>query len=304
MRTILLTLVIWLAAAFSAAAAPAKLNVFACEPEWGALARELGGDAVTVYDATTALQDIHKIQPRPSLIAKFRQAKLAVCTGAELEISWLSVLQQTAGNPALQPGKPGMFEAYHYVEMREVPSRLDRAEGDVHPYGNPHIHTDARNIGKVAAALAERLAQLDPAHAASYHQRHGEFSQRWIKAIATWEARAVPLKNLPVISHHKYWGYLYHWLNIQELATLEPKPAVPPSAAHLTELLQRQQTQPTKLIVYGSYDDARPSEWLAERARIPRVQLPSSVGGVAGADDLFEYFDVVLNRLLQAAKAP
>ncbi|MGH8531056.1 MAG: metal ABC transporter substrate-binding protein, partial [Nevskiales bacterium] len=291
-----LTCLLW-----PAASAAGPLQVFACEPEWGALTRALGGEAVSVYDATTALQDVHKIQPRPSLIAKFRQAKLAVCTGAELEIGWLPVLQQTAGNPALQAGKPGMFEAYRYVEMLEVPATLDRAQGDVHPYGNPHIHTNPRNIAKVAAALANRLAQIDPARAERYHSRHRAFSQRWTEAIATWETKAEPLKNLRVISHHKYWGYLYHWLDMQELATLEPKPAVPPSAAHLAELLQRQRAQPAKLVIYSSYDNARPSEWLAERARIPRVKLPASVGGVAGADDLFKYFDVVLDRLLQAA---
>ncbi len=279
----------------------AALQVFACEPEWGALTRELGGDAVAVYDATTALQDIHKIQPRPSLIAKFRQAKLAVCTGAELEIGWLPALQQTAGNPALQPGKPAMFEAYRYVEMLEIPARLDRAEGDVHPYGNPHIQTDPRNIAKVAAALSQRLAELDPAQAELYRSRYGEFERRWSEAISRWNTAAAPLKGLPVISHHRYWSYLYRWLDMREIGTLEPKPAVPPSAAHLAELLRRQQAEPAKLIVYSSYNDPQPSEWLAARAHIPRVKLPASVGGVEGADDLFKYFDVLLQRLVQAA---
>ncbi len=286
--------------AWPAASAAGPLQVFACEPEWGALTRELGGAAVTVYDATTALQDIHKIQPRPSLIAKFRQAKLAVCTGAELEVAWLSVLQLTAGNPALQPGKPGMFEAYRYVEMLEIPARLDRAEGDVHPYGNPHIHTDPRNIALVAAALAERLAQLDPGLAKTYRSRHAQFAQRWSQALQRWNAEAAALKGVPVISHHKHWSYLYHWLDMREVATLEPKPAVPPSAAHLAALLRQQETAPAKFIVYGSYDNSRSSEWLAERARTPRVLLPASVGGVEGTADLFGYFDVLLQRLLTA----
>ncbi|MGH8528975.1 MAG: metal ABC transporter substrate-binding protein, partial [Nevskiales bacterium] len=223
---------------------------------------------------------------------------------AELEIGWLPVLQQTAGNPLLRPGQPGMFEAYRYVEMLEIPAKLDRAEGDVHPYGNPHIQTDPRNIAKVAAALAERLAEIDPAQAGIYRARYGEFERRWSDAISQWSASAAALKGLPVISHHKYWSYLYKWLDMREVATLEPKPAVPPSAAHLAELLRRQQAERAKLIVYSSYNDPQPSEWLAARSRIRRVKLPASVGGVEGTDDLFKYFDVLLNRLLQAVGGP
>ncbi len=142
------------------------LNVFATVPEWGALVDELGGDKVKVYVATNALQDPHHVEAKPSLIARARSADLVVATGAELEIGWLPLVAQQSGNPAIKPGKPGYFEAAPYVNLLDKPTRLDRAEGDVHPGGDPHIQTDPRNIAKIAAPLAARLAELDPANAA------------------------------------------------------------------------------------------------------------------------------------------
>src|SRR5437867_9488872 len=164
-----------------AAAVPAvaALNVFATVPEWGALVEELGGDKVKVYIATNALQDPHHVEAKPSLIARARAADLMVATGAELEIGWLPLVTQQAGNPKIQPGKPGYFEAASYVTLLEKPTRLDRAEGDVHPGGNPHIQTDPRNIARVAAPLAARLAELDPENAAFYQARYKAFAARW-----------------------------------------------------------------------------------------------------------------------------
>src|SRR5678810_532387 len=154
--------------AFSFAPAHAAVRVLACEPEWGALAQELGGPLVDVSVATSALQDPHQIQAKPSLIARARNADLVVCTGAELEIGWLPVLLQQSGNAKIQPGQPGSFAAADYVKKLDVPVQLDRAQGDVHAAGNPHIQTDPRNIALVAAALGARLQQVDPVHAAQY----------------------------------------------------------------------------------------------------------------------------------------
>src|SRR5512135_421088 len=174
--------------------AHAALNVFACEPEWAALTQQLAGDKVSVYTATGALQDPHQVQARPSLIAKARRAQLLVCTGAELEIGWLPVVLRESANSSIQPGSPGNFEAAKYVSMLEVPTRLDRAEGDVHAQGNPHIQTDARNFLPIAAALGKRLGELDPSNAAYYRQRLDDFTQQWRSAIAKWEQQAAPLR--------------------------------------------------------------------------------------------------------------
>ena len=146
--------------------AHAALRVFACEPEWAAVAREIGGDKVETSSATSPDQDVHYLQARPSLIAQVRRADLVFCTGADLEVGWLPVLLRQAGNAKVQPGQPGYFEAASAVSMLEVPTSVDRSQGDVHPFGNPHIQTDPRNIAKVAAAVAERLAKLDVADAA------------------------------------------------------------------------------------------------------------------------------------------
>jgi len=278
----------------------AKVEVFACEPEWGALAQELGGDDVAVFTATTAEQDPHHVQARPRLIAKMRRADLLVCTGAELEVGWLPLLLRQGNNPHIQQGQPGYFLAADYVEMLEKPEHLDRAEGDVHPGGNPHIQTDPRNIAKVADAVADRLAALDPGRAEAYGDRHADFARRWQEALQRWQARAEPLRGTPIVVHHTSWVYLEHWLGLVRVASLEPKPGVPPSAAHLAEVLTGLAVHPARLVIRTPYADPRPSAWLAERASIPAVVLPFTVGGTPAATDLFTLFDDTLTRLLVA----
>jgi zinc/manganese transport system substrate-binding protein len=287
--------------ALSMAPAQAALKVFACEPEWAALAQELGGAQVSTASATTALQDPHHIEARPSLIAKTRQADLLVCTGAGLEAGWLPPLLRTAGNARVQPGQPGYFEAASAVPLLEVQTRADRAEGDVHPEGNPHLHLDARNFARVAGQLAARLKLLDPANAAYYGARHADFAQRWQTALARWEREAAPLKGMPVVYHHRSWVYLAHWLGLKEVNVLEPKPGLPPTAAHLTQLLVQLKTQPARAIVRSAYEDGRADAWLSERAQIPALVLPYTVGA-EGADDLFKLFDITIARLKEAAR--
>jgi zinc/manganese transport system substrate-binding protein len=280
----------------------AALNILACEPEWGALASELGGDRVTVYNATAAQQDPHTIQARPSLLARARNADLLACTGAELEAGWLPILLRQSGNANIQPGKAGYFEAAAYVQRLEIPVRLDRAEGDVHASGNPHIQTDPRNIALVADALAKRLGQLDPVNAAHYQARHKAFADKWQAAIQRWEKQAAPLKGMPVVVQHKAFPYLNRWLGLQEIAVLEPKPGIEPSSGHLGEVLAQLSRQPAKMVLRTAYQDGRSSEWLAERARIRAVALPFTVGGSEQARDLFGLFDDTLQKLLAAAK--
>jgi zinc/manganese transport system substrate-binding protein len=284
--------------------AHAALHVFACEPEWGALAQELGGNLVDVSVATNALQDPHQIQAKPSLIARTRNADLVVCTGAELEIGWLPVLLQQSGNAKVQPGQPGNFAAADYVRKLEVPSQVDRSQGDVHAAGNPHIQTDPRNIALVATALGTRLQQLDPAHAGEYAKALATFSQRWQQAIARWTAQAAPLRGVPVVSQHKAFVYLYDWLGLKEVAVLEPKPGVEPTASHLQEVLATLKSAPAKMVLYAAYQDPRPSEWLSKNAGIAAVKVPFTVGGTEGAKNLFGLFDDTVARLLAAGAKP
>ncbi len=289
--------------AMGAIAVPAHaLKVMACEPEWGALTQELAGDKASVYVATSALQDPHNIQARPSLIAAVRNAELLVCTGAELEVGWLPVLLRQSGNAAVQPGQLGMFSAADYVRKLEVPTRLDRADGDVHAAGNPHIQTDPRNIAAVAPALAKRLADLDPANAATYQARLGDFQNRWGLAMQRWTQAAAPLKGMPIVVQHKGFPYLENWLGLVEITTLEPKPGVEPSSSYLSSVLTKLQQQPAKAIVRAAYNDGRSTQWLAERTHLPVVVLPFTVGGSDRAKDLFGLFDDTVDLLLKAAK--
>ncbi|MBI1283156.1 MAG: zinc ABC transporter substrate-binding protein [Thiobacillus sp.] len=284
------------------ALAHAALNVFACEPEWGALARELGGDSVKVYTATTAMQDPHRIEARPSLIAQMRRANLVVCTGAELEIGWLPLLQRESGNADIQPGRPGNFEAARYVALLDRPTLIDRSQGDVHASGNPHIQTDPRNIARVGEALAKRLAEIDPGNAALYQARWKDFSARWDAAITRWQAQGAPLKGMPVVVQHKSFTYLINWLGMREVATLEPKPGIEPSVGYLAEVAAHLKSTPAKAVLRATYQNPRASEWLAERVDIPAVALPFTVGGTPGTDDLFGLFDVTLADLLKVAR--
>lgn len=291
-----------LAALLLSASAHAALNVLACEPEWEALTVELGGDKVKVSSATNGLQDPHRIEARPGLIARTRNADLLVCTGLELEAGWLPLLVQQSANPKIAAGRPGYFEAGAFVPRLDVPTRLDRSEGDVHAAGNPHIQQNPRNIALVAVALAKRLAELDPANAGVYQARHADFAARWSAAIRKWEQQAAPLRNVAVVEHHKNMEYLMNWLGMRQVGTLESKPGVEPSAAHLGELLAQLQRQPAKMVLRAAYQDARASQWLSERAKIPAVVLPFTVGGDAAAKDLFSLFDVTVQRLLAANK--
>ncbi len=295
----------WLCAVmFAAWAVPASaaLSVFATVPEWGALVEELGGDKVKIYTATNALQDPHHVEAKPSLIARARGADLVVATGAELEIGWLPLVLQQAGNPKVQPGKPGYFEAATFVTLLDKPTRLDRADGDVHAAGDPHIQTDPRNIAKVAAPLAARLAELDPENAAFYQARYKAFVDRWTAAIANWDKQAAPLKGVPIVVQHKAFTYLIAWTGLKEVATLEPKPGVEPTTSHLGEVLATLQRTPAKMVLRAAYQSDRASQWIAERAKINAVTLPFTVGGTEQAKDLYGLFDDTIARLLKGAQ--
>lgn len=279
----------------------ADLNIFTCEPEWSALAEVIGGDKIETSSATNPLQDPHYVQARPSLISKVGRADLLVCSGAQLEIGWLPMLLRKANNRDVLPGSPGFLEASMYVRRLDIAFSSDRSQGDVHSQGNPHIQTNPHNILLVAGAMGERMIQLDPGNAQTYRQNLQAFSEAWKSAIDAWEERADQLRGKRVISHHKSWVYLQDWLGLEEVATLEPVPGVPPTASHLAELLARfGDSVGADLIIRAPFQNAKPSEWLSERTNIPAVLLPLSVGGTEQATDLYKWFDDILDRLLSA----
>ena len=280
----------------------AAIRVLATTADWGALTQELGGEHVDVYVATTAMQDVHRVEAKPSLVARARTADLLVANGAELEIGWLPVLQQESGNSKIQRGAPGYFEATSVVTLVEKPEHFDRAMGDIHPLGNPHIQLDPRNVAAVAKALTARLTAIDPAGADYYATRAADFGKRWSEAMARWQEKAAPLKGTPVVIMHRDQAYLCRWLGLQEVAAIEPKPGVPPSAGYLSQLVTKLAATPPKLILLNAYNDPKAANWLSERVHAPAVVLPFSVGGSKEAKDLFGLFDDTIEKLLGAAK--
>jgi zinc/manganese transport system substrate-binding protein len=301
MKNIFRTIVLVLATLFTGPVFSA-LNVFACEPEWAALAQELGGDKVAAASATTALQDPHRIEARPSLIARIRSADLVICSGSELEVGWLPLLLTQSGNNRIQPGRPGFVEASQFVARIEIQKVVDRSLGDIHPGGNPHIHLDPRNIAKVAEVLAARLAEIDHANAGTYGARAADFMKRWQAAMQRWQQQAAPLRGVPVVVYHKDMSYFINWSGMREAGSLEPRPGIPPTPSHLAELVDAMKRSPAKVIVYSAYNSPKAAEFLSERANIPKAMLPYTIGGTEKAKDLFGLFDDTIERLLAAVK--
>ena len=275
----------------------AKVNVFACEPEWKALTEAIGGEMVEVYSATTAFQDPHYVEARPSLIAKTRKADLLVCTGAELEVGWLPLLLRQSGNTAVQESESGYFLAASQVERIEVPTEFDRSHGDVHASGNPHVHWGPYRLLTIAKALSQRLQEIDPANAEYYQQQTDRFAKDWHVAIKRWEQQAVGLKGKKAIVYHKNWSYLLNWLQVEMIGDLEPKPGIPPTSAHLASLLTTVRSNKPDFILIANYQDDKGAQWLSEKTGVSVLRLPYTVGGSKEATNLFSLYDDVLSRI-------
>ncbi|ASJ74401.1 metal ABC transporter substrate-binding protein [Granulosicoccus antarcticus] len=278
--------------------AQASLNILACEPEWQALAEELGGERVKVESATHAMQDPHHVEARPSLIIKARDADMVFCTGAELEIGWLPLLLEKSGNRRVQVGQPGHFLAALQVERIEVPQKVDRSQGDVHADGNPHVYLDPRRLLVIAEAFSARLQAVDAEHAEYYRQRLSIFSSAWTEAVQRWEKRAEPLRGKRAVVYHKNWSYLLDWLQIETVGDLEPKPGIPPTSGHLAELLQTTRAQNANFVLIANYQNKRGARWLADNSDIALLELPFTIGGNDEADDLQSLYDSILTLLL------
>lgn len=221
-----------------------------------------------------------------------RKADLAFCNGASLEIGWLPILQQKAASPDTV-----FLYAADSVEKLDVPAKVDRAMGDVHPEGNPHIVTDPRNIVAVAGALADKLAAIDPANAQAYQARLESFRQTWQGLIKGWEQQVGGLKGANVVVYHTLWRYMLNWLGVNSVASLEPKPGIPPTASHLDEVLKAVQGKNVKAILVAPYENEDAAKWLSEKTGIPVVHLPFTVGGDNKSDTLPHLFDSTIGLL-------
>lgn len=271
------------------------LDIFACEPEWKAFLEAHAPDA-TIYSATTAKQDPHYVQARPSLIAKMRQADLAMCSGAELEVGWLPMLQARSSNAAVQNGTPTMIYAADFVRMLDTHDHVDRSQGDIHAHGNPHVQFAANDMIPLSLAMTERLKMIDPDNAQSYQFQGMKFRAHWRNKLNEWNEKAAPLKGKQIVGYHETYRYLYDWLEMEQIADLEPKPGISPTTSHLQSL--------TKLnpgsfdaIVYSPHQDQRPANWLQQRTGKPVIELPLTV---IDGETLDVMYDKVIDDLLKA----
>lgn len=275
------------------------LNIFVCEPEWKAFLESHAPNA-TIYSATTAKQDPHYVQARPSLIAKMRQADMAMCSGAELEVGWLPMLQNRSGNSAVQNGAQSMIYATDFVRMLDSHDHVDRSMGDIHAHGNPHVQFAANDMIPLSRKVTERLKAIDPDNAQSYQVDGMKFRAQWQKKLNEWEQKAQPLQGKRVVGYHSTYRYLFDWLGMVQVADLEPKPGISPTTSHLQSLTQLD-TKQFDAIVFSSHQDQRPAMWLQQQTDKPVAQLPLTVSKQQSLDELY---DEVITDLLATLVSP
>lgn len=281
----------------------AKIKVFTCEPEWTSLVKEITQKKAVVYQAISGKQDPHKIQARPSLIAKVRNSDLLVCSGADLEIGWLPVLIEKAANNKIKLGTVGYFEAASVIDVIDKKANVDRSMGDQHPYGNPHIHLNPHNILIVGEEIVKRLSKIDPNNSKMYQNNFYDFKSKFTKKILEWESKAKVLENKNIISHHADINYLVQWLKLNLLSTIENKPGIPPSASQMKKLVN--DFKESDILVINSFimNPSKPSKWLSNKLQAPKVSLHYTVGSQNNIKNLFDLFEENLRILLDINNA-
>lgn len=264
------------------------LNVVATTASMGMLAREVGGDAARVTVLAPPDRDPHMLQAKPSMMRALRDADLVVAVGAELELGWLPAASQGAANPGILPGRPGYFEAAAQVPLLEAGGRADRALGDVHPAGNPHVNMDPARMATIARALAERMAKLEPDQAAGFRQRAEGFAAAVARRLPDWKTRTAGGPG--AVLFHKDGNYLLDLLGLPVLGYLEPVPGVPPSAGHLQSLAAKLKGRPG-VILHHPYQPARGPERLGELLGWPVRQVDLEPAKQADAQAYFRLID-------------
>jgi zinc/manganese transport system substrate-binding protein len=283
------------------ASARAALKVVTTTEGLAAVAREVGGDRVQVESLSRGIQDPHFVDANPMLAVKLRNAELLVDVGLDLEIGWLPPLVTQSRNGEIQPGGARRFTAASAVEILDIPTGpVSRAQGDLHPGGNPHFMADPRRVARVAAALAQRLSQLDGKNAAAYQQHLQDFQRRLAAAQARWEQVLAPLRGRKVFTRHRTMTYFFDWSGLVSDGELEPRPGVPPPPAHLADLVQLAKRDGVKAISVENFYDTKSADVVSRYSGAKVVLIPGDVGGEPGIDTYEKYVDVVVRRLAGA----
>jgi zinc/manganese transport system substrate-binding protein len=289
------------------AAAPAgaqnKLNVVTTTEDLAAIAREVGGDRITVESIAKGYQDPHFVEAKPSFILKLQKADALIVVGRELEIGWLPPLIQQSRNAKIQPGSDGYVDASQGAEILEVPTgQVTRAMGDVHPLGNPHYWMDPENGKRIAKELADKFSQLRPNDRAAFQQRLADFTTRLDAAEKGWLAQMAPYKGTKVVTYHRSFPNFAKRFGLDIIGYVEPKPGIPPSPQHTLDLQQEMKRQNVKLVLVEPYFDLKTPNAIGRATGAQVLVVPPSVGGVKEASDYFKLFDYDINLLVDAIK--
>jgi zinc/manganese transport system substrate-binding protein len=277
--------------------AEAKLRVVGTLPDFAVIASELGGDRVTTESLIAGTEDPHFVDAKPSHVLRVHNADLLVCIGMGLESGWLPVLLTQARNGKVQVGAPGYLDASRFVRAKDVPVNVDRAMGDVHGGGNPHYYASPPEMLAVSEAIYRRLVELDPAGRADYERRWQAFSAKYQQKMAAWKAALAPLAGSKVVEYHRSWVYLLDWMGFVSVGALEPKPGIPPSAAHVAALLMQTRNQSVRFVFREAYHSDRLSQVFATKARARLLDLPTMVGAEPGITTLWDKWDRIVARL-------
>jgi len=291
-----------------AAAAPAqaqgKLNVVTTTEDLAAIAREIGGDRVTVEAIARGYQDPHFVEAKPSFILKLQRADVLIVVGRELEIGWLPPLVQQSRNGKIQPGADAYVDASLEAQILEIPTgQITRAMGDVHPLGNPHYWLDPENGKRVAKEIADKFSQLRPNDRGAFQQRLADFTTRLDAAEKRWLAQMAPYKGTKVVTYHRSFPNFADRFGLDIIGYVEPRPGIPPSPQHTLDLINEMKRQNVKLILVEPYFDLKTPNAIARETGGQVLVMPPSVGGVKEASDYFKLFDYDLNLLVKAIKA-
>jgi zinc/manganese transport system substrate-binding protein len=261
------------------------------------IAQQIGGDAVSVKALAKGDRNPHFITPRPSFIAKLRQADLLIINGGQLEIGWLPPVVQRANNPDIQPGKKGLLSLIDYVKPIQVPQNVSRAHGDIHPEGNPHFHLDPYNIPVIAEAVMEKLCLLSPEYSEKFRQNYETFNSRWKEKTLTWDRVFNRFREVKIVEYHKLYDYLLHRYHIESEGALEPLPGIPPTSKHIAGIIEMVKRQGVRYIFQDVYNNSKTAKYVSQKTGAKVVVIPHDVGAVKDASDIFALFDVITERL-------
>jgi ABC-type Zn uptake system ZnuABC Zn-binding protein ZnuA len=289
--------------AITAGPSAAALRVVATTEDLASLAREVGGDKITVVALAKGYQDPHFVDPKPSFILEVSRADLLIAVGRELEIGWLPPLITSSRNAKTQPGAKGYLDASLNVRILEIPmGQITRAMGDVHPQGNPHYWLDPANGRRIAQAIKDKLSELSPADRAYFEQRYADFDKRLAAAENRWDNMMAPYKGAKIVTYHRSWPNFMERFGLNVIGYVEPKPGIPPTPSHSLELIDEMKRQGAKLIVVEPYFDLKTPQAIAKQVGGEVLELSPSVGGRAEATDYIKLFDYDVSALVAGLK--